>query len=97
MAGYRVLVASDGAEAVEVFQAAKGQVALAVLDASMPRMSGRQAFDAIRKIEPGVKVLFASGYLLSDTGPDTRSLHKPYTPSQLAAAVHEMITAPAGT
>ncbi|MBN9578296.1 MAG: response regulator, partial [Alphaproteobacteria bacterium] len=100
MAGYRVLVACDGAEAVDAFRAAKGRVALAVLDASMPRMSGRQVFEAIRQLDPAVKVLFASGYhsaALSPTGaPGTRSLNKPYTPSQLAAAVHDLLAAPAG-
>jgi CheY-like chemotaxis protein len=97
MAGYRVLLAADGAEAVEVFRKAKDQVQLVVLDASMPRMSGRQAFEAIRQIDPNVKVLFASGYhgggLLPDSAPGTRLLNKPYIPSQLSAAVREMLTA----
>ncbi len=95
LAGYRVLVAADGAEALDVFRAAKERVQLVVLDASMPRMSGRQAFDAIRQIDPDVKVLFASGYhgggLLPESAPGTRFLHKPYIPSQLAAAVHELL------
>ena len=100
MAGYRVLVACDGAEAVDVFRAAKGQVALAVLDASMPRMSGQQVFEVIRQIDPAVKVLFASGYHSSALAPagagNTRALNKPYTPSQLSAAVHELLAAPVG-
>jgi hypothetical protein len=74
-------------------------VALAVLDASMPRMSGRQAFDAIRAIDPALKVLFATGYLggslLPDGAPGTALLNKPYTPSQLAQAVHDLLAAPA--
>jgi PAS domain S-box-containing protein len=100
MAGYRVLTACDGAEAVDVFRAAKGRVALAVLDASMPRMSGQQVCEAIRQLDPAVKVLFASGYhssALATTGvPGTRALNKPYTPSQLSAAVHELLAAPLG-
>src|SRR5262249_42721734 len=48
--GYRVLVAADGAEAVEVFRHEPGQVDLVVLDASMPNMNGRQAFESIRGI-----------------------------------------------
>ncbi|HEV3438843.1 MAG TPA: PAS domain S-box protein, partial [Gemmata sp.] len=47
--GYRVLLAADGAEAVEVFQRENGKVALVILDASMPLMSGQQACAAIRK------------------------------------------------
>ena len=96
LSGYTVLVAADGAEAVEVFRKAGGSVKLAVLDASMPKLSGRQVFEAIRKTDPGVKVLFASGYhggglLPTDDPPGTRRLNKPYVPSQLAAAVQEML------
>jgi CheY-like chemotaxis protein len=97
MAGYRVLTAADGAEGVDAFREARGEVRLVVLDASMPRMSGRQAFEAIRQIDPEVKVLFASGYhgggLLPDSAPGTRLLHKPYIPSQLTATVREMLAA----
>jgi PAS domain S-box-containing protein len=99
LAGYRVALARDGAEAVEAFRAARGRVKLVVLDAGMPRMSGRQAFEAIRELDPGVCVLFASGYhgtALPD-GPSgrTRMLNKPFTPSELAAAVTELLAAPA--
>jgi CheY-like chemotaxis protein len=96
LAGYRVLLAADGAEAVEVFRQAKDEVSLVVLDASMPRMSGRQAFEAIRQIDSAVKVLFASGYhgggLLPDSATGTRLLNKPYIPSQLSAVVREMLS-----
>ena len=97
--GYRVLLACDGAEVVEVFRRETGKIALVVLDASMPQMSGRQAFDVIRKIEPGVRVLFASGYPVSDVNadPTTGFLHKPYTPSDLAAAVRMALDAPSAT
>lgn len=92
--GYHVLVAADGAEAVEVFQREKGKVALVILDASMPLMSGQQACAAIRSQAPHTKVLFASGHPLSGIAsddPTTRFLHKPYTPSSLAAAVQAML------
>jgi PAS domain S-box-containing protein len=99
LAGYRVALARDGAEAVEAFRAARGGVKVVVLDAGMPRMSGRQAFDVIRQLDPGARVLFASGYhgtVLPDVpGGRTRMLNKPYTPSELAAAVTELITEPA--
>jgi hypothetical protein len=93
LAGYRVLTARDGAEAVAAFRGSKERVAAAVLDANMPRLSGRQAFDEIRQADPAVRVVFASGY--HGTGaaadPGTRALNKPYTPSQLAAAVAELL------
>ena len=79
--------------------AARGSVRLVVLDVGMPRLSGRQAFEAIRQIDPSVRVLFASGYhggaLPDGTARGTRLLNKPYTPSELAAAVSEVLAAPA--
>jgi CheY-like chemotaxis protein len=100
MAGYRVLLAGDGQEAVEAFRAARGSVKLVVLDAGMPRLSGRQALEAIRQIDPLVRILFASGYhgnaLPEGTGPGLRLLNKPYTPSELAAAVNELLAKPVG-
>jgi len=97
--GYRVLLANDGAEAVEMFRTHRKEhgVALVVLDASMPQMSGRQAFEVIRVIDPTMPVLFASGHTLVDVETDlnTGILAKPYTPSMLAAAVRNALEAAA--
>jgi two-component system cell cycle sensor histidine kinase/response regulator CckA len=95
--GYRVVEACDGVEAVEVFRREAGKVALVVLDASMPNMSGRQAFAAIRKLDPAARVLFASGHQASDVLPAAPAgfLHKPYTLTALAAAVRTALDAPA--
>jgi PAS domain S-box-containing protein len=95
MAGYRVLVARDGAEAVEVFRANLERVRLVILDAGMPRMSGRQAFEAIRALAPALPVLFASGYPnAAGSVPGARYLNKPYTPSELTAAVQSALCVP---
>ena len=94
--GYRVFLAADGAEAVEVFRREAGKTSLVVLDASMPQLSGRQACEMIRLIDPATRVLFASGHPVSDAdtlGPTTGFLHKPYTPTSLAAAVRRMLDA----
>ena len=96
--GYRVLVAADGVEAVDVFRREGESIGLVVLDATMPRMTGRQAFDAIRAISPRVPVVFASGYPAARSVPDppperTAFLHKPYTPTQLATEVRRMLDA----
>ncbi len=93
--GYRVLLAADGAEAVEVFRTerAKGEIALVILDVSMPQLSGRQAFQLIRKVDPAVPVLYASGHTITDiaTDPGTGFLQKPYTPSALAVAIRKIL------
>jgi PAS domain S-box-containing protein len=92
--GYRVLLASDGAEAVEVYHREPSRIALVVLDVSMPQMSGRQVSEVIRASTPGQKILFASGHPIEDIAPDdplTGFLHKPYTPTTLSAAVRQML------
>jgi PAS domain S-box-containing protein len=61
-AGYDVLVAADGEEAVERFREMRSSVELVVLDVTMPRMNGEEAFREIRRIDPTVPVLFSSGY-----------------------------------
>jgi len=60
--GYRVIAASNGAEAVEAFREHAGEIAGVVLDLTMPKMSGEQVFDALREIDPMVRVILTSGF-----------------------------------
>jgi CheY-like chemotaxis protein len=60
--GYEVLVANDGAEAVEVYSGHNGSVALVLLDLTMPVMSGEEALRRLQQINPAVRVLLTSGY-----------------------------------
>ncbi|NDY43409.1 response regulator [Dissulfurirhabdus thermomarina] len=61
-AGYEVLTAGDGVEALRVYEAAGGGVDLVVLDVMMPGMNGLEVFRRLREMDPKVQVLFASGY-----------------------------------
>jgi signal transduction histidine kinase/FixJ family two-component response regulator len=61
-AGYRVIAAADGEEAVRKFGESAGSIQLLIFDLIMPRMNGKEASDKIRKIQPGIKTIFASGY-----------------------------------
>ncbi len=60
--GYRVLVARDGVEAVQVFRENKDTVQLLLFDVIMPRMAGKEAYDVIRGEQPDIRILFTSGY-----------------------------------
>ena len=60
--GYKVIIAEDGEDAVRKFMDNKDKIKLCVLDMIMPKKSGREAYDEIKKIRPDIKVLFASGY-----------------------------------
>lgn len=61
-AGYEVLEARDGEDALEVFMAHAAEIQLLVLDVVMPRMDGRALYDNISELRPGVPVLFCSSY-----------------------------------
>ena len=60
--GYKVLKAEDGLEALEIFNAHQGEIALAMLDVVMPHCSGTLLAKRIRKINPEVPVIFMTGY-----------------------------------
>jgi len=60
--GHRVTVCRDGEEALEFFREHWQKVDLAILDMMMPGMLGKDLYRAMRRINPHVKVLLASGY-----------------------------------
>ena len=89
-AGFRVLTAEDGVEAVEVFARQYADIDLVILDVTMPRMSGRDAFRHMTEINPAARILFSTGYSAEDLPEVEISaglLSKPYRPQELVAAV----------
>ena len=92
-AGYTVLLAADGREAVEVFRREAGEIRLVSLDMTMPGRSGEETFRQLREIRRDVPVLVSSGYteveVLERFGDSIDGyLHKPYGITDLARAVH---------
>ena len=61
-AGFRVLTAIDGVDGLEVFRAHRDEIVAVVLDVTMPRMGGEEAFRQLRLLSPDVRVILASGY-----------------------------------
>ncbi|MBN2310746.1 MAG: response regulator, partial [Candidatus Hydrogenedentes bacterium] len=96
-AGYTVLEANDGVEAVALFDAHRGEIDLVLLDAIMPEMSGIQAYEHMIAVQPDVKVLFATGY--AETAVEARLhqrgelalIQKPYAISALLQAVRDAL------
>jgi len=97
--GYRVLQAHDGADAVEIFKSRGDEVDLVILDAIMPKMTGKQAWEVIRSIRPDVKACFVSGYtsdIISGKIAVDYSipfLSKPVMPETLLRKVREILDA----
>jgi PAS domain S-box-containing protein len=90
--GYEVLLAADGQEAVEIYRDAHDQIDLVILDLSMPRLSGQDAFHKMVEIDPKGRVLFTSGYaaeqLRERHHPSVRGfISKPFLPEHLAERV----------
>ncbi len=90
--GYRVLVASNGKEAIDILSAPGDQTAVILLDMTMPVMSGEETLSKIRLIRPEAKVIASSGYneieALRRFGAGiTGFLQKPYRASQLLEKV----------
>jgi len=95
--GYIVFTARNGEEAIEVFRRHKEKISLAVLDVVMPKMGGKEAFEMMRKENPGLKAIFMSGYSMNVIHdafviqPDTPFLGKPFVPTVLARKVREVL------
>jgi len=60
--GYTVITANDGEEAVAIFQEKSTQIILTLLDYSMPKMSGRDAYLSMKKVNPNIKAILVSGF-----------------------------------
>jgi nitrogen-specific signal transduction histidine kinase len=95
--GYRVLEAADGEEAVRVFRAAEERIDLFLSDVIMPRMNGREALAEMRRSDPGLRVLFTSGYtadVLEQKGilaAPGELVSKPASPTDLLRRVRELL------
>lgn len=96
-AGFRVLDAENGADALEVSRAEKGPIHLLITDIMMPKMDGKQLAAQIRLDRPELKILFASGYvddaILQAAKKEklTSFLEKPFTLNALFSKVHFLL------
>lgn len=96
-AGYTVVTAIDGADALAVLKDFPGQVDLAILDVVMPNMGGHEAYQRMQAEYPGIKAFFASGYsedaihknFVLDEG--LTLIQKPYTHRDLLKTIREVL------
>lgn len=81
-AGFDVLLAADGVEALECFATRHHEIAAVVIDMTMPRMSGTAAAQEMHAISPNVPVVLSTGFACDETSftaPGvTATLQKPY-------------------
>ena len=97
--GYNVLAAATPAEAQRLALENTDKIAVLVTDVIMPEMNGRDLADQLQKICPNIKRLFMSGYtadVIAQSGAQedgTYFLQKPFTPSELATKLREVLEA----
>ena len=95
--GYTVIEAAGGDEAVARFGEHRDDVSLVILDVIMPKMNGKEVYDAVRRLKPGIRALFISGYaaeIINRTVMREEGLHllqKPVTLIDLLQKVRELL------
>lgn len=96
-AGYEVLVAENGAEAIRIFAKNAKRICLVVLDLVMPVMSGKEALPHLLTMKPGIPIIVSSGQSEGECMRELQEpriaafLQKPYRPSTFAAKVQEVM------
>jgi PAS domain S-box-containing protein len=95
LAGYVVVTAADGQEALDIYREKMGTISLVILDLVMPEMSGKRCLEELLAIDPKVNVLIASGYSTDEPiKEDLESLaagfiSKPFDLKQFLSAVRK--------
>lgn len=95
--GYKVIVATDGEDAINKFKENKDKIQLLLLDVIMPRKNGKEVYDEIRSGSPNIKALFMSGYtgdIIQRRGLFEEGLHfisKPISSTELLQKLREVL------
>ncbi len=95
--GYRVVRAVDGDDAIVKFKEHADDIRLLLLDVIMPKKNGKQAYEEIRQIQPGIKKIYLSGYtadILDEKeciANDEIIITKPVLPDECLTKIQEVI------
>lgn len=99
MAGYNLITAKNGEEAVEQFRENRDRIALVLCDVVMPKKNGKEVYDEIRAMDSQVRFLFTSGYndeIIHTKGillEEIELIEKPVNRQALLAKLREMLDA----
>ncbi len=100
--GYEVISAESGIEAQVIFERDHNMIDAVILDLSMPGVSGLEVFDRMLEVDPGVRVLLASGFIEENVlaGAFDRGIadfiQKPYSIVQLSIKIKKIMGSPSG-
>ena len=96
-AGYNVLVACDGNEALQLYARHQESIGLTLTDLVMPGISGPGLIESLQRLDPGARILCMSGYATDvvarhgQLDPELPFIQKPFKPSELIGKVKEAL------
>ncbi len=96
-AGYRVITAGSGFEAIDVFREKKDAIDLVILDLVMSGLDGGQTYLAMKRIKPGIKAFFCTGFMPDEVIASVlekdglQTVQKPFQPAAFVRVVRETI------
>ena len=95
--GYRVFIARDGNEAIEIYKKNRDDIDIVLLDIVMPNMGGGKAYDRMKEINPDIRVLLLSGYSIDGEAREILErgcngfIQKPFNIKELSAKLREIL------
>ncbi len=95
--GYEVMTAKNAAEGIDLYRRDHGRISAVILDLSMPGMSGLEAYDRMKEINPGIRALLTSGLMEDEHMARSREkgirgfVQKPYSAEELSRKIKEII------
>ena len=96
--GYRVLTATHGDQAIEIYSRNKEPIAIVILDLVMPQISGGEIYDRLKAIDSNVKVLLSSGYSVDGQATEILNrgcdgfIQKPFRLDELSKKIRAILT-----
>jgi PAS domain S-box-containing protein len=95
--GYKVLAAPGGKEAIDAYRNNKDRIDLVILDMVMPAMNGGETYDALKALNPEVRVILSSGYSMNGQAMQIMDrgcngfIQKPFNVDELSRKVREVL------
>ena len=95
--GYRVFLAEDGRQGLDLYMSQRGEIDLVLLDISMPQLSGYEVLNRIRAVDAHARVIISSGYAMdktTETGVLSAAsgyLMKPYVLADMAKTIRQVL------
>jgi PAS domain S-box-containing protein len=95
--GYHAVLANNGQEAIDIFRKRKDDIDIVIVDMIMPGMGGGQAYDKIKEIDPGAKVILSSGYSIEGEATEIMGrgcngfIQKPFSIKELSKTIRDVL------